>query len=602
MCRSGRRPFRSTGSVAPCTRAVLLALLFGALPTISASAGADLEILSVSPPPYTLAERTTSIVVEFGEPIDPATVSTTTFRVFGQWSGNAVGTLTLSQNDHVLTFTPAATFSSGEGVTINISRSLAALSGATVRPEGYTFQFKTSVVPSSALFLGADYMSNRTDGAQTRIYGASAADLNNDGFCDLTSVNEVSADVRVFLNTADGTGVFGDFLEPQGIGQEASPNAPADFDNDGNTDLCVSATSSASVWVLLGNGDGTFGSIVEIPVGGLPHGIVTLDVDGDADMDIVAANALSDDLSLMINDGAGGFGAPTYFDGGVEREYGLAAADIDRDGVMDLVVGGFTGEEVRVLFGNGNGTFTQAASAYPSGGLTWVVIADDIDGDGNLDAGVANSTTGNVAVLYGHGDGSFDAPAIVQIGAHTPAVDFGDLDGDGDADMVVSCFGGGFWRFYENQGDRTFSSWTQINAPSNPSCAVLFDADNDQDLDMALTDEIADVIIIMRNGVLTDVDASVSPPPVRGEVWNAPEPASRVTTLSFELPVSGAVTLDLFDVSGRRLVSRDLGAFDSGSHRVRLDLDRNPALNEGVYVYRVTSGAWSATDRVVVAR
>ena len=40
----------------------------------------------------------------------------------------------------------------------------------------------------------------------------------------------------------------------------------------------------------------------------------------------------------------------------------------------------------------------------------------------------------------------------------------------------------------------------EFTAPSNPSCAVLLDFDNDGDLDMALTDEIADVVVLVRNG------------------------------------------------------------------------------------------------------
>jgi hypothetical protein len=80
-----------------------------------------------------------------------------------------------------------------------------------------------------------------------------------------------------------------------------------------------------------------------------------------------------------------------------------------------------------------------------------------------------------------------------------PSVDLGDLDGDGDLDLVPSSFGGGFWRWYRNDGTGAFTFVDQFEAPDNPSCAVLFDADNDGDLDMGLTDEIADVVIIMRN-------------------------------------------------------------------------------------------------------
>jgi hypothetical protein len=44
-----------------------------------------------------------------------------------------------------------------------------------------------------------------------------------------------------------------------------------------------------------------------------------------------------------------------------------------------------------------------------------------------------------------------------------------------------------------------FTPRDEFPAPANPSCAVPFDFDNDGDIDLALTDEIADVIILVRN-------------------------------------------------------------------------------------------------------
>ncbi len=46
-----------------------------------------------------------------------------------------------------------------------------------------------------------------------------------------------------------------------------------------------------------------------------------------------------------------------------------------------------------------------------------------------------------------------------------------------------------------------FTVTRQITAPNAGSCGSLYDFDNDGDLDMALADEIADVVLLFRNGV-----------------------------------------------------------------------------------------------------
>jgi hypothetical protein len=458
------------------------------------------NVLGVDPGPLSTAPTTNAIRIDFDEALDTTSVDGSSFRVFGNRSGPAQGVFSFSNGDQSVTFKPDRRFSSGETVTVNLSHDIRASDASPLRSAGYTYQFRTSTLPSHGRFRQVDSMSNRTSpSVQTRIYGANGVDLNGDGFPDLTTVNEVSADLRVFLNRADGSGTFHPFLTPVPIALEISPNEASDFDGDGNADICVSSALSDSVWIVLGDGDGTFGSTQEVSVGNEPHGVAVLDVDGDGDPDIVTANRATNNLSLLLNDGSGVFGAPSFFEGGVDGEYGLTAGDVDGDGIGDLVVGAYNGEQIRALLGNGDGTFTQATSAQDSGGLTWVVVLGDLDGDGDLDATTANSLSGTGAVLLGNGDGSFDPPSIFPtVGAHILSTDVGDLDGDGDLDWVLSNFLG-TWKLYTNDGTGTFTFDQEFSAPSKPACATLYDADDDGDLDMALSDEFADVILLMEN-------------------------------------------------------------------------------------------------------
>ncbi len=75
---------------------------------------------------------------------------------------------------------------------------------------------------------------------------------------------------------------------------------------------------------------------------------------------------------------------------------------------------------------------------------------------------------------------------------------------------------------------------------------------------------------------------------------------ARGATVLFSLPDAQPATLELFDVSGRRVWSRDVGGFGAGEHTVRIgDEARLPV---GVYLARLRQGARAASARVVVIR
>jgi hypothetical protein len=460
----------------------------------------NLGVTAVHPAPLEAVPRSASITVDFDRPVARVSIHRWSFRAFGRGSGTVSGEFTFSNDDRSVTLTPSRPFSAGETVLVNLCFDIRSEDGAFLRNAGFAYQFGILTAAASREFEEVDTLHNRTTpDARTRIYGAMASDLNGDGFVDLTTVNEVSADLRVFLSLADGSGKFHDDLTPLPIGPEASPNEPADFDNDGNVDICVSAADSHSVWIALGLGDGRFDPVQEVEVGGAPHGIAVLDVNGDAALDIVSANIESNNVALLMNNGGGAFGTPIFFEGGVDGEYGLASGDMDGDGITDLVIGGRDGKRINVLLGTGGGAFLPSPGDQSAGGAIWVIALGDLNGDGKLDATTANSTSGNGAVLLGNGDGTFGSPAVTETDAHTASTDVGDLDGDGDLDWVLSSFGGGFWRLYTNDGEGSFTFDQEFTATSNPSCAVLLDLDNDGDLDMALTDEIADEVVLMRN-------------------------------------------------------------------------------------------------------
>ncbi|MFN0151928.1 MAG: FG-GAP-like repeat-containing protein [bacterium] len=586
--------------------ALTLALTLGAAHFTAArafAAGVDLGVVATAPLRHTAAPVTTTIRIDFDRPLNTSTITASSFRVFGRWSGTKSGAFAFSNANQRVTFTPNTPFSAGEFVFVNLANTIAAADATPLRSAGFAFAFRTITAPSDLVFAAADTLSNRiTPDEQTRIYGASASDLDEDGFLDLTTINEVSADVRVFLNRGDGSGLYENFLTPQDIGFEASPNEPVDFNNDGHSDLCTAATSSENIYVLLGAGDGTFASTQAIATGNAPYGIAPLDVDGDGDLDIVNACNSSNNLALFINNGAGVFGAATFFEGGVNGEYGLVAADMNNDGISDLVVAGRNGQQIATRLGNGNGTFSAAGAAQASGGFTWVIAVDDLNGDGDLDVSCANSFSGNGSILLGNGDGTFAAATITNVGAHLPSTDLADVDGDGDVDWLLSSFGGGFWRLYTNNGAGVFAFNQDFLAPANPSCAVIYDSDNDGDVDFALTDEIADVIVLQKNlGAGSNVGAA----PVGGlRAFASPNPFRDGTRLRFALPRAASLRLEIFDTAGRRVRAQDLAALPAGWQEHRFDgrNENGERLASGTYLYRLRGADNEIAGRFSIVR
>jgi hypothetical protein len=79
-----------------------------------------------------------------------------------------------------------------------------------------------------------------------------------------------------------------------------------------------------------------------------------------------------------------------------------------------------------------------------------------------------------------------------------------------------------------------------------------------------------------------------------------PNPATRDLSVSFTLPDASPARLEAFDMAGRRVASRDVGALGAGSHVVRLGEDAG--LDCGVYLLRLTQGTRTLTTRAAIVR
>ena len=418
------------------------------------------------------------------------------------------------------------------------------------------------------------------------------ADFNGDGKLDLAVANNSANTLNIFLGNGDGTFaskgslaaasgvssgpvalVIGDFngdhkpdiavalntnamsiLEGNGDGTFGPANtsiifnftnptsiAAADLNNDGALDLVVLTNK---VLFLAGNNDLTFKTPVAFGGGLAPNRVAIGDVNNDGHADLIVTNAFSESVSVLLNDGHGGFSVPNNYT--VMMPSGVAVGDFNGDGKLDVAVcGARTVNNIEVLLGNGNGTMHGAFSYdYQGGGSAGSpegTIAADVNNDGKPDLIAADAsgritilsnsgnfnfaaiqptnpvavdfpgglaagkmtTSGNVdvvaasrmaiSVLRGLGNGTFSTPLVQTINAGTHKIALGDFNGDGIPDVAftqadVAGTGMSFGVLL-GKGDGTFlSSATVFAATGLLNGIAAADLNGDGYLDIAVAD------------------------------------------------------------------------------------------------------------------
>ncbi|GEM_PF-3518147 len=85
---------------------------------------------------------------------------------------------------------------------------------------------------------------------------------------------------------------------------------------------------------------------------------------------------------------------------------------------------------------------------------------------------------------------------------------------------------------------------------------------------------------------------------------NYPNPFNPSTTIGYRLPERGFVELNIYDISGREVVTLVSTVQDAGEHRITWNASdaRGVKVSSGVYLYRLTAGAYTQIKKMVLLK
>jgi hypothetical protein len=234
--------------------------------------------------------------------------------------------------------------------------------------------------------------------------------------------------------------------------------------------------------------------------------VFAIDINRDGDVDVLStmSNFATDTVRDVIwweNDGIESF-TPHIIDTTLMYAWSVYATDIDGDEDVDVLAAAGFDEDIIWYENDGDGNFTAHTIADNFDGAT-SVYASDLDNDSNVDVVGASFDAGKITWWRNDGgsppnfteytidDNFYGASDVFAI----------DLDNDDDVDILGVAFDANEITWWENDGNTppNFLEHTIDNTYYGARSVYAIDLDNDNDVDILSAAQGADDITWWRN-------------------------------------------------------------------------------------------------------
>lgn len=452
-------------------------------------------------------------------------------------------------------------------------------------------------------------------------------DYDNDGDLDFLIAGDAGSGPQTLLIQNGGNGTFIPVEFPF-IGFTKASAAWGDYNKDGWLDFIISGeVESGDIVTILykNNGKGSF-LVGESSITGVINGTLAFtDLDLDNDLDILVTGFTNQEQSatftgLYRNTGLdfdlfySATNPPSKAIADAKNSIRAVIGDYDNDGDPDVLIN--SKADASILKNNRTSVSEEILDLGIEGSVTWA----DYDGDGDLDIiatgsgadGASSKILANTTLIRNTAPSTpinlmaevvMDTVKLswnVSSDAQTPSssltynLRIGSSEGASDILSSNADLGTGRLRIQAN-GNASYNNefvlrdlpngtyFWQVQAVDNSFLGSKFSVESE---------------FIISNSTVSNEEVLAGPTELRLQ-QNYPNPFNPSTNIEYSVPENGAVTLQVFDITGRLVSSLVNERKAVGEYSARFDA-RN--LASGLYIYRLQVGNNVITKKMTLIK